>query len=49
MNNEIAYMRELIIKGTDNWTEWIKDNPEKISEILKSLYDEILDKIIEGS
>ncbi len=49
MNDEITYMRDLVMQGTDNWTTWIKNNPEKTSEILKSFYDNILDKIIEGS
>lgn len=49
MNDEIGYMRELVLKGQNNWIEWIKNNPEKTSKILISFYDDILNRIIEGS
>ena len=33
------------MQGTDNWTEWIKNNPEKTSKVLKAFYEDILDKL----
>jgi hypothetical protein len=50
MNEEdiITHLKELIQKGTDNFEQWIKDNPNKASEILKAHYQLFLTEIMQG-
>lgn len=51
MNEEsvISHLKELIQKGTDNFEQYVKDNPEKTSEILKAHYQLFLTEIMQGS
>jgi len=44
----IQNLRELVHKGTDNFEQWIKENPEKTSKILKAHYQIFLTEIIQG-
>lgn len=44
----ISYLKELIQKGTDNFEQYVKDNPEKTSEILKAHYQLFLTEIMQG-
>lgn len=44
----ISHLKELITKGTDNFEQYVKENPEKISEILKAHYQLFLTEIVQG-
>lgn len=44
----IQNLKELIHKGTDNFEQWIKENPEKTSDILKAHYQLFLTEIMQG-
>lgn len=44
----IQLLRHLIPKGTDSFEQWIKENPNKAAEILKSHYQLFLTEIIEN-
>ncbi|MDD3813240.1 MAG: hypothetical protein PHZ02_01230 [Desulfocapsaceae bacterium] len=45
----IGYMKEAVMKGTDNLEKWVKENPKKASEILKAFNKNMIDTIIQGS
>jgi hypothetical protein len=51
MNEEqvIINLKDLIQKGTDNFEQYVKENPEKASEILKAHYQLFLTEIMQGS
>lgn len=44
----IQYLKELVLKGTDNFEQWVKENPEKTGEILKAHHPIFLTEIIRG-
>lgn len=44
----IQNLKELVQKGTDNFEQWVKENPEKTIGILKAHYQVFLTEIIQG-
>ncbi len=46
--NVIQNLKTLVENGTDNFVKWVKENPEKTSEILKAHNQLFLTEIIDG-
>lgn len=44
----ISHLKELITKGTDNFGQYVKENPEKAADILKAHYQLFLTEIMQG-